>query len=101
MGASDNTPPAALAPQPPPYALRGMGEVLVVLTACNYRLDQVMGPSEHWKIQRRMIDAGLLDEHGEPTQAGTAAAKAFIELREQQLAANRAAEAAKPTGKSP
>lgn len=58
-----------------------MGEVLVLGTACGHRLDKVMGEAEHWKVQRRLIDAGLLREDGEPTPADTAALEDFFKRR--------------------
>lgn len=71
-----------------------MGEILVMLTACGYRLDRIMGESEHMKLQRRLIEASLLSENGEPTSAGSAAAEAFLAKRDANLRAHLAALAA-------
>lgn len=58
-----------------------MGEVLILLTACGYRLDEAMGVQEFRRIQTRLIVGGLLKDDGEPTSLGDATAKAHIENR--------------------
>ena len=102
LGANDTNPPAPEQPSAPAPApqLNGMGEVLIMGTACGHRLDKIMGELDHMKIQRRLIDAGLLTAHGDPTPAGAAALEDFFKRRtEARRKADEAAEVARLTGK--
>lgn len=67
-----------------------MGDVLILLTACGHRLDKIMGASDHSKVQRGLINHGLLDEHGEPTPLGYKTGDAFLKKRADSERAARA-----------
>lgn len=71
-------------PQPEQPKLRTQGEVLVLLNACGYRLDEAMGVMEFRRIQTRLIVAGLLKEDGEPSSTGSKVAAEFLAQRKQQ-----------------
>lgn len=91
--AKNETPVPGPSPAPAPvHELKGMGEILVVVTACGHRLDRIMGEADFRNIQRRMFLAGLLTEAGEPTRDGFAAADAFLAKRDAVAAAARAAD---------
>lgn len=75
------------APQPPQPKLQTQGEVYVLLHACGYRIDEVMGHKAYGQIRTRLQVAGLLKDDGEPTKAGDAIARDFLEKRKAAEAA--------------
>lgn len=82
------------APQPSQPRLRTQGEVYVLLHACGYRIDELMGHTAYNQIRTRLQVAGLLREDGEPTKAGDVVARQFLETR-------KAAESAEATNPNP
>lgn len=89
----DPVPPVTPPADRPPLT---MGEALILLAACGYRLDEAMGVAEYRRIQTRLIVGGLLKDDGEPTALGDATAKAHLEKR--KLLAASAALQPKPNG---
>lgn len=81
--AQSNPAPAPSQPSAPAAVpqVNSMGEVLILGTACGHRLDKIMGESDHWKVTRRLIDAGLLTETGDPTPTGSVALEDFFKRR--------------------
>lgn len=67
-----------------------MGEVMVMLSACGFRMDQIMGEEDFRTTQARLTHLGLIDANGEPTSKGDAAAKAFMDARAAAAAVRRA-----------
>ena len=77
----DNGGAAPLPAPQQPAKITTQGEALVLLSACGFRLDQIMGEIEFRRIQTRLQVMGLLKDDGEPTSLGDSVSKNFLENR--------------------
>ncbi len=95
---SDSTQPTGAGIPAPAFELKTMGDVLVLLHASGHRLDKIMGEADFIKIQRGLINHGLLDEHGEPTPLGYRTGDAFLKKRDEAQRLVRQAQVQKQPG---